>query len=162
MKTIDLRSDTVTKPTSAMRKAMAEAEVGDDVYGEVEDNVDLYPEVFLGRAPVSTVDQAENFVRKVLAYEKPTLLDYQQKALFAAEILWWSPYTDASLSKELIDQRSEDRSGDLSVGPSPGSEEGMDQKAVPFTLACGSDPCPDSADCRIFLELQVLTHHGRV
>jgi threonine aldolase len=31
---IDLRSDTVTKPTSAMRRAMAEAEVGDDVYGE--------------------------------------------------------------------------------------------------------------------------------
>jgi threonine aldolase len=31
---IDLRSDTVTKPTSAMRQAMAEAEVGDDVYGE--------------------------------------------------------------------------------------------------------------------------------
>jgi threonine aldolase len=34
MKTIDLRSDTVTLPTEAMRKAMAEAEVGDDVYGE--------------------------------------------------------------------------------------------------------------------------------
>lgn len=31
---IDLRSDTVTRPTAAMRKAMAEAEVGDDVYGE--------------------------------------------------------------------------------------------------------------------------------
>jgi threonine aldolase len=31
---IDLRSDTVTLPTPAMRKAMAEAEVGDDVYGE--------------------------------------------------------------------------------------------------------------------------------
>ena len=31
---IDLRSDTVTKPTPAMRKAMAEAEVGDDVFGE--------------------------------------------------------------------------------------------------------------------------------
>ncbi|HOB86480.1 MAG TPA: low-specificity L-threonine aldolase [Bacillota bacterium] len=31
---IDLRSDTVTKPTEAMRRAMAEAEVGDDVYGE--------------------------------------------------------------------------------------------------------------------------------
>jgi threonine aldolase len=30
----DLRSDTVTKPTPAMRRAMAEAEVGDDVYGE--------------------------------------------------------------------------------------------------------------------------------
>ena len=31
---IDLRSDTVTKPTPAMRAAMAQAEVGDDVYGE--------------------------------------------------------------------------------------------------------------------------------
>lgn len=31
---IDLRSDTVTKPSDAMRKAMARAEVGDDVYGE--------------------------------------------------------------------------------------------------------------------------------
>jgi len=31
---VDLRSDTVTKPTPAMRRAMAEAEVGDDVYAE--------------------------------------------------------------------------------------------------------------------------------
>lgn len=34
MKIIDLRSDTVTAPGRAMRKAMATAEVGDDVYGE--------------------------------------------------------------------------------------------------------------------------------
>lgn len=33
-KIIDLRSDTVTRPSDAMRKAMAYAEVGDDVYGE--------------------------------------------------------------------------------------------------------------------------------
>ena len=31
---IDLRSDTLTRPTEAMRAAMARAEVGDDVYGE--------------------------------------------------------------------------------------------------------------------------------
>src|SRR3954471_12414654 len=31
---IDLRSDTVTTPTPEMRRAMADAEVGDDVYGE--------------------------------------------------------------------------------------------------------------------------------
>jgi threonine aldolase len=31
---LDLRSDTVTQPTPAMRQAMSEAEVGDDVYGE--------------------------------------------------------------------------------------------------------------------------------
>lgn len=34
MKVIDLRSDTVTKPTDEMRAAMAAADVGDDVYGE--------------------------------------------------------------------------------------------------------------------------------
>jgi threonine aldolase len=34
MQTIDLRSDTVTRPGAAMRAAMAAAEVGDDVYGE--------------------------------------------------------------------------------------------------------------------------------
>ena len=34
MRIIDLRSDTVTHPTPEMRRAMAEAEVGDDVYGE--------------------------------------------------------------------------------------------------------------------------------
>ncbi|MEN9915957.1 MAG: hypothetical protein RL725_632, partial [Actinomycetota bacterium] len=31
---IDLRSDTVTKPSAGMREAMASAPVGDDVYGE--------------------------------------------------------------------------------------------------------------------------------
>jgi len=34
MEIIDLRSDTVTKPTEEMREAMLQAEVGDDVYGE--------------------------------------------------------------------------------------------------------------------------------
>jgi threonine aldolase len=34
MTPVDLRSDTVTRPTPAMRRAMAEAEVGDDLYGE--------------------------------------------------------------------------------------------------------------------------------
>ena len=34
MSIIDLRSDTVTKPTAAMRRAMADADVGDDVWGE--------------------------------------------------------------------------------------------------------------------------------
>ncbi len=34
MRVIDLRSDTITLPTEEMRRAMYEAEVGDDVYGE--------------------------------------------------------------------------------------------------------------------------------
>ncbi len=34
MRTVDLRSDTVTRPTEAMRQAMYQADVGDDVFGE--------------------------------------------------------------------------------------------------------------------------------
>lgn len=34
MKTVDLRSDTFTKPVIAMKQAMLEAELGDDVYGQ--------------------------------------------------------------------------------------------------------------------------------
>jgi threonine aldolase len=52
---IDLRSDTVTKPTPAMRRAMADAEVGDDVYGEdptVNRLQDLAAEIFEKEAAI--------------------------------------------------------------------------------------------------------------
>jgi threonine aldolase len=45
---VDLRSDTVTRPTPAMRRAMAEAEVGDDDYGE-DPTVRELEEVFAAR-----------------------------------------------------------------------------------------------------------------
>ena len=45
---VDLRSDTVTKPTDAMRKAMAEADVGDDVYSE-DPTVNALQEAFAAR-----------------------------------------------------------------------------------------------------------------
>ena len=46
--TVDLRSDTVTRPTPEMRSAMAEAEVGDDVYGE-DPTVNALEEAFAAR-----------------------------------------------------------------------------------------------------------------
>jgi threonine aldolase len=45
---VDLRSDTVTRPTPAMRRAMAEAEVGDDDYGE-DPTVRTLEEAFAAR-----------------------------------------------------------------------------------------------------------------
>jgi threonine aldolase len=45
MPPIDLRSDTVTRPTPEMRKAMAEAEVGDDVWGDDPTVIELEREV---------------------------------------------------------------------------------------------------------------------
>jgi len=45
---VDLRSDTVTRPTPEMRKAMADAEVGDDLYGE-DPTVNELQEAFAAR-----------------------------------------------------------------------------------------------------------------
>jgi len=45
MRIVDLRSDTVTRPTPAMRRAMAEAEVGDDVWGDDPTVIALEAEV---------------------------------------------------------------------------------------------------------------------
>ena len=45
---VDLRSDTVTRPTAAMRRAMADAEVGDDVYAE-DPTVNALQEEFAAR-----------------------------------------------------------------------------------------------------------------
>jgi threonine aldolase len=45
MRVVDLRSDTVTRPTPAMRQAMAEAEVGDDVWGDDPTVIELEAEV---------------------------------------------------------------------------------------------------------------------
>jgi len=51
MQMIDLRSDTVTKPTPEMREAMASAQVGDDVYGEdpTVNRLEAYAAELLGK-----------------------------------------------------------------------------------------------------------------
>jgi hypothetical protein len=78
---------------------------GNHIYGEVADSIDMYPDVFVGRASCSTVTKAQAFVNKLLTYEKNPPTDYQTKMLFCAEILWSDPYTNSGLAKDLIDER---------------------------------------------------------
>jgi hypothetical protein len=74
---------------------------GDGVYGESTDGVDFYSDVFVGRAPVRTLTQAEIFVNKVLTYEKNPPSDYLKKILLPAAYLWPSIY-DERISQEAI------------------------------------------------------------
>ncbi len=76
---------------------------GNGVFGEVDDDVDLYPDLHVGRAPVENLEEAEAFVGKIAAYEDLLQSDYFQRALFLAAILWTNPYTDSAESKDLID-----------------------------------------------------------
>ena len=61
---------------------------GDNTWGETADNVDMYGDVFVGRAPVRTVAQAQTFVNKVLTYEKNPDTSYINTMILPAAILW--------------------------------------------------------------------------
>ncbi len=63
---------------------------GDHTYGETSDNVDMYPDVYVGRAPVKTTSQVQNFVNKVLAYEKSpsTSASYLKDSFHPQGNLW--------------------------------------------------------------------------
>jgi len=89
---------------------------GDLYYGEIpSDDINMYADVFVGRAPISSSAEAALFVTKVLTYEGVNALptDYLEDALFAGEVLWGDPadpedpdYTDAGVAKNLIDSLS--------------------------------------------------------
>ncbi len=88
---------------------------GDGLYGEgyyssgnPGDDADLYPEVYVGRAPCVSAAQAELFVDKTLLYEKTPITDYMTNILFFAEVLFpqpWTPGTPVSLDgAELVEE----------------------------------------------------------
>ena len=72
-------------------------------YGEINDEVDLFPDVFVGRAPVENDLDAAVFVDKVIGYERTPPTDYQTNMTMAAEILWSDPYTDMGIGADMID-----------------------------------------------------------
>ncbi|MCP4145737.1 MAG: T9SS type A sorting domain-containing protein [bacterium] len=87
---------------------------GDDTYGEVsitygDDLCDMASEVALGRIPVSTVHETQDYIAKVILYEgQPAGADWTNGFLAAAEVLFWiddeTPSTDgASFAQDLID-----------------------------------------------------------
>jgi hypothetical protein len=74
---------------------------GDHRFGEAYvsiaspgDSIDLYPDLFIGRAPITTVVDAETFVDKTLAYERIADSGFTRRFLFLAEVLFpydWIP-----------------------------------------------------------------------
>jgi hypothetical protein len=73
-------------------------------YGEIDDNVDMLPDVFVGRAPARSAADVETFVDKVLLYEKNPPDDYFLKMLMAGEVLWTDPFTDSGIGLDRMDE----------------------------------------------------------
>jgi WD40 repeat protein len=72
---------------------------GNDLYGEAAtggmnlgDSVDLFPEVHVSRAPLTSVEEAQRFVQKTIGYETPLVTTYQDSLLLLAEVLSPSDY----------------------------------------------------------------------
>jgi hypothetical protein len=73
---------------------------GDEFFGEEGDDVDLYPDVYVGRAPVEYQPEVEAFVAKAITYERAEATDYQELILFLADSL--DEITDAGDAKDSI------------------------------------------------------------
>ncbi|MGA1820346.1 MAG: C25 family cysteine peptidase [Thermoplasmatota archaeon] len=72
----------------------------DSTYGEVSDNVDLRPDVIVGRAPAQTSSEMDTFVTKTLKYEIDPLTGYLDNMTLAGEYL--DANTNSSLGMDII------------------------------------------------------------
>jgi hypothetical protein len=105
---------------------------GDGVYGEpTDDSPDLYPELFVGRAPVKTPEEADIFVRKIIKYEKnPGDGDYS----FLKKSLWissdqmrdWETIGQHTLVSQNVDQSFYQDLQSLVESPSGSAENPTD------------------------------------
>ena len=82
---------------------------GDELFGEgwmgeyyPGDNADLYPEVWVGRAPVNTVEEAGLFVDKTLGYLKNPPSNFATKSLFFSEVLFPKEYVPSGTKCDTV------------------------------------------------------------
>ncbi|MDD2889504.1 MAG: C25 family cysteine peptidase [bacterium] len=75
---------------------------GNGTYGEMDDSIDLYSDVYVGRAPAKDINQAKIFVDKVLAYEKNSLKGYAKKILLVGAELWPSKNYNGDIISDSI------------------------------------------------------------
>jgi len=94
---------------------------GNHIYGQLSDSVDMYSDVYVGRASVYNVALAQNFVYKVMTYEKNPPTDYIEKMLLPTAILW-SSYEERPMQDSIarmtpagwVDAKLYERNGTLS------------------------------------------------
>ncbi|MFH1562600.1 MAG: C25 family cysteine peptidase [Nitrospirota bacterium] len=103
-------------------------------YGELDgDEVDLFPEVWVGRAPVSNSVEATNFVNKVITCEN-SADDYIYKELLIAYVLWTNPLCDG---KEIMEDIAYSTPGSYTVYTEYQTEEGVSNSRIINNITSG-------------------------
>jgi len=72
----------------------------DTTWGEIEDSVDMYPEVMIGRLPVNYASGLIGVIDKISNYENLPGGDFPYSGLMIGQELWLDPYTDGGLFKD--------------------------------------------------------------
>jgi threonine aldolase len=136
MKVIDLRSDTITHPTPAMRKAIFDAEVGDDVYGEdptVNRLEEIAAEMMGKEAALFTTSGTQSNLTAVLTHTKhgdEIILGDQ------AHMLWYEVGSAAALGGVIIRTVPNDSHGRLSLDDIDRTIRNKDIHYPETTLLC--------------------------
>lgn len=136
MKVIDLRSDTVTHPTPEMRKAMFEAEVGDDVYGEdpTVNRLEAMAAEMMGKdAALFTTSGTQSNLTAVLTHTK-----HGDEIIVGdeAHMLWYEMGGAAALGGVTIRTVPNDRRGLLSLDDIDRTIRGKDIHYPETRLLC--------------------------
>ncbi|HEX2896720.1 MAG TPA: C25 family cysteine peptidase, partial [candidate division Zixibacteria bacterium] len=74
----------------------------DTLWGEVEDSIDLEPDVAVGRLPISTAQQATDFIEKLDSYEHPNYLYWQTRVLSLGSLMF-APGDGRRFNEALLD-----------------------------------------------------------
>jgi hypothetical protein len=80
------------------------------LYGENEDQPDLEPELILGRAPVSTPDEARRFVDRTIGYERRPADAFENTTTMFANVLAPAPVDFATYAEQLLPLITDDPS----------------------------------------------------
>jgi threonine aldolase len=136
MKVIDLRSDTITHPTPVMRKAMFEAEVGDDVYGEdpTVNRLEAMAAKMMGKeAAVFTTSGTQSNLVAVLSHTH-----HGDEVILGdeAHILWYEVGGTAALGGVILRTVPNDSDGRLSLDDIDRTIRGKDVHYPETTLVC--------------------------
>lgn len=74
------------------------------IFGEVDDSVDLIPDVFIGRLPISTAGELDTVVSKVVAYCSDSSAPYLRRVLLTGFDLYQNPPIHGEIACEYYDQ----------------------------------------------------------
>ena len=136
MKSIDLRSDTVTVPTDEMRRAMHEAEVGDDVYGEdpTVNRLEERSAALLGKeAGLFTPSGTMSNLIAVLTHTRPG-----DEIILGSEahILWYEVGGASALGGVNLRTVPNEADGSMALGRVEATIRAVDIHFPPTTLLC--------------------------